>query len=205
MPARPTRRAFIPVCALIAAWCAAPLSPAMAEGTVVNSPPAAATLLFLGRAARVDRAADSARAVRLTLEGAAPAVASLPPFLSANASSSSSSPAPLIQRAAPALAAVPPGAPLTLILTTADGAQRSLVARTTASPPQWLEEEEGGGPASLAVDAELVGGPADVGLGRGAAAVYVSAPGGLTPANLPARLESGAGTGAALMIDVRIV
>lgn len=180
---------------LVVAWVVA--GPAMAAAEAVNAPPAAASLLLLGSAARVDRAADSAGAVRLTLEGVSPAAASLPPN-----GSSAGIPAPLIQAAGPALAAVPPGAPVTLILTTADGAQRSLVARATA-PPQWLADDGGRG-HTVAVEAELVG-PAGVSLGRGAAASLVSTPGALRATNLPSRLESAVGAGAALMIDVKIV
>ena len=179
----------------------------MAAPSPINAPPAAATLVLTGSAARVDRAADSARAVRLTLEGVPPALASIPVAPRA-AKDGEPAPqgAPLIQPTAAALAAVPPGVPVVLILTTADGAQRSLVA-TVSGTPQWFPDS---GTASL--DAELVGDEgARVGLARGAASLYLSAPGGLGPTNLPGRLASagssgnGTATGAALLIDVAIV
>ena len=43
----------------------------------VNAPPAAATLIFLGTSARVDRAADSASRIRVTVEGSPPVAASI--------------------------------------------------------------------------------------------------------------------------------
>lgn len=200
--------------------------------SAINAPPAAATLVVTGAGARVDRAADSARAVRLALTGVPPAVASVPvappPSSSANKHHDSDGaapprPAPLIQATAAALAAVPAGAPLVLVLTTADGAQRSLVARATG-PPVWVAAAAGDGGAdassgTVSVEAELVGDDgARVALARGAAAAYFGAPGGLGPTNLPGRLASAAaapagnGTdapppvgGAALLIDVAIV
>ena len=183
----------------------------MAAAEVVNAPPAAATLVLLGSGGRVDRAADSAGAVRLTLQGAAPVAAAFPPspppVRAGGGNASAARPAPLIQGAAAALAAVPAGAPLVLTLTTADGVRRSLVARV-AGTPQWLTA--GGDDASpmsmdVSVEAELVAGAADVSLSRGAAAAHLGAPGGLTRTNLPSGLVGAPGAGAALMVDVRML
>ena len=183
----------------------------MAAPSPINAPPAAYTLVLTGVTARIDRAADSAGAARLTLEGVPPAAASIPAASPAPGDARART-APSIQSAGAALAAVPAGAPLVLIITTTDGAQRSLVARATG-PPQWTPPSGAGGGGAVSLDAELVGDDGSlVSLARGAAGAYFGAPARLTPANLPGRLlasaagaANGTAAGAALMIDMAIV
>lgn len=173
--------------------------PSFPFDTAVNAPPAGATLVLLGSSATLDRAADSGSRVRITLVGAPPGLASVP--VAAAPDGSRATP-PQLQGTAAALAALPPRAPVVLVGTGPDGAHK-VVVLSLADPPaaaQFLPADSSS-PARVAIDGDVVAGPGDVSLSRGAAAAYVAGPGRLTRSSIPARATFGGG--AAVYIDVR--
>lgn len=167
--------------------------------SVVNAPLAGATLVLLGASATLDRAADSASRVRVTLIGAPPGLASVP--IAAAPDGSRASP-PQLQATAAALAALPARAPIVLVGVGPDGAQKTVVLSLADAPEraQFLAADATS-PARVALDGDVVTGPADMSLSRGAAAAYVAGPGRLTRASIPARATFGGG--GAVYIDVR--
>ena len=173
-----------------------PLSSPPPLSTAVNAPPAGATLVLLGSSATLDRAADSPSRVRVTLIGAPPAVASVP----IGAADGGRTNPPQLQAAAAALAALPPKAPVVLVGTGPDGAHKCVVLSLAETPPQVLAADAAS-PARVALDGDVVAGPQDVTLAKGAAAAYVSGPGRLTRSTVPARATFGGG--AAVYIDTR--
>lgn len=166
----------------------------------VNAPPAAATLVLLGTAARVDRAADSGSRIRVTLEGCPPVAASI----SATQQQHLGRPPPQAVSAPRALAALPARAPATLVATGADGAAKTLIF-ALAGPPQVVASQEDNSTAAItiALEGDIVDEPKDVTLAKGAAAASLHAPGRLTRSTVPGRLAFDEKSGAALYIDVR--
>ena len=172
----------------------------------VNAPPAAATLIFLGTSARVDRAADSASRIRVTVEGSPPVAASI----SASTQQHLGRPPPQAVGASRALAALPARAPATLVATGADGASQTLIV-SLAGAPQVLQQSEDNNNNStatattitIALEGEIVDEPKDVTLAKGAAAGSLHSPGRLTRSTVPSRLAFDEKSGAALYVDVR--
>lgn len=176
----------------------------------VNAPPAAATLVFLGLGARLERAADSGSRIRVTLEGCPPVAASI----SASTQQHLGRPPPQAVSAARALAALPAKAPATLVATGADGASKTLVFALAAGPPQVLSSSSGednnnstasaaAAAITIALEGDIVDEPKDVTLAKGAAAGCLHSPGRLTRSTVPGRLAFDEKSGAALYIDVR--
>ena len=212
------RRALLSVVALSAllvmlgggpgnAAAAAAAAAAASEGPfpspdAVNAPPAAATLIFLGMSARLDRAADSGSRLRVTVEGCPPVAASV----SASTQQHLGRPAPqAVTQVAAALAALPAGAPATLVATGNDGAPKTLIF-ALAGPPQALRPEGNatGTALTLALEGDIVDEPRGVTLARGAAAASLHAPGRLTRSTVPGGMAfDGRSGGVALYVDVR--
>lgn len=171
----------------------------------VNAPPAASTLILLGTAARVDRAADSGSRIRVTVEGCPPVAASI----SATQQQHLGRPPPQAVSASRALAALPAKAPATLVATGADGAAKTLIF-ALAGPPRVVSSsgEDNNSTASaaaitIALEGDIVDEPKDVTLAKGAAAGSLHSPGRLTRSTVPGRLAFDERSGAALYIDVR--
>ena len=171
----------------------------------VNAPPAAMTLVFLGTAARLDRAADSASRIRVTVEGSPPVAASI----SASTQQHLGRPPPQAVSASRALAALPARAPATLVATGADGASKTLIF-ALAGPPQVLSQQQSGDDSNstaaaitIALEGDIVDEPKDVTLAKGAAAGSLHAPGRLTRSTVPGRLAFDERSGVALYVDVR--
>jgi hypothetical protein len=170
----------------------------------VNAPPAAATLIFLGAAARLDRAADSASRIRVSVEGCPPLAASISAPSGRRQQQQQQQrigrPAPQAVRAARALAALPAGAPATLVATGSDGAQKTLIL-ALAGPPQvsrWSESDNATAAITISLEGDIVDEPKDVSLANGAAAASLHSPGRLTRSTAPGRLAFDGESGAAL-------
>ena len=175
----------------------------------VNAPPAAATLIFLGAAARLDRAADSASRIRVSVEGCPPLAASISAPSGRRQQQQQQQrigrPAPQAVRAARALAALPAGAPATLVETGSDGAQKTLIL-ALAGPPRvsrWSESDNATAAITISLEGDIVDEPKDVSLANGAAAASLHSPGRLTRSTAPGRLAFDGESGAALYVDVR--
>ena len=175
----------------------------------VNAPPAAATLIFLGAAARLDRAADSASRIRVSVEGCPPLAASISAPSGRRPQPQPQQrigrPAPQAVRAARALAALPAGAPATLVATGSDGAQKTLIL-ALAGPPRvsrWSESDNATAAITISLEGDIVDEPKDVSLANGAAAASLHSPGRLTRSTAPGRLAFDGESGAALYVDVR--
>jgi len=162
----------------------------------VNAPPAGATLILLGTSATLDRAADSGSRVRIALAGSPPTLASVPVSTGPDGRPAP----PQTQAVASALAALPPRSPLVLVGAAPDGAQRSVVLALGDTPPA-SSAPDSNGIVTVVFEGDVVDSPADVALSRGAAAGYVSAPGRVSRAALPARAAFAGG--AAVYVDVR--
>lgn len=168
----------------------------------VNAPPAAATMVFLGTSARLDRAADSGSRIRVTVEGSPPIAASISAIDPAQ-QKHLGRPAPQAVSASPALAALPSKAPAVLVATGSDGAAKTLVF-SLAGPPQILQAESNSTTAiTIALEGDIIDEPKDVTLAKGAAAGSLHAPGRLTRSTVPGRLSFDKKSGVALYIDVR--
>ena len=148
----------------------------------MNAPPAGATLILLGTSATLDRAADSGSRVRIALAGSPPTLASVPVSTGPDGRPAP----PQTQAVASALAALPPRSPLVLVGAAPDGAQRSVVLALGDTPPA-SSAPDSNGIVTVVFEGDVVDSPADVALSRGAAAGYVSAPGRVSRAALPAR------------------
>jgi len=175
----------------------------------VNAPPAAATLIFLGAAARLDRAADIASRIRVSVEGCPPLAASISAPSGRRQQQQQQPrigrPAPQAVRAARALAALPAGAPATLVATGSDGAQKTLIL-ALAGPPRvsrWSESDNATAAITISLEGDIVDEPKDVSLANGAAAASLHSPGRLTRSTAPGRLAFDGESGAALYVDVR--
>ena len=176
----------------------------------VNAPPAAATLIFLGAAARLDRAADSASRIRVSVEGCPPLAASISAPSGRRQQQQQQQqrigrPAPQAVRAARALAALPAGAPATLVATGSDGAQKTLIL-ALAGPPRvsrWSESDNATAAITISLEGDIGDEPKDVSLANGAAAASLHSPGRLTRSTAPGRLAFDGESGAALYVDVR--